>query len=400
MYKREISVTDLRLGMYVVDLDRPWLGTPFDFQGFPLTHENQIDQLKQYCKIVYVDPQRTTWTPPPKRKPVAAAEPVRGSTVYAEVTSVEKEVVVAREIYRSCEEAIEHALDNLRAEGDIDSQKLTGAVTSMTESIQRNPDAMMLLNTLRQKGTYELGRAMDTSILMITFGRFLQFSKERLEVLGLAGMLLDVGKTKLPDSVLKKKDMLTPDEYELVKGHVLYSVELVRAAQGLPAGVDEIVLRHHERQDGSGYPIGLKGDEITIDGAVAALVDSFSALTSARPYAAQASPSNALSLMHKLRTTLFHEALVEQFIQCIGIYPVGSAVELNTGEVGIVIAQNLVRRLQPRVMVILDKDLRPIHPQIILDLVKEPKATTDEPYRIRRTLPKDKLPIDPNEFFL
>ncbi|HEV7394660.1 MAG TPA: HD domain-containing phosphohydrolase, partial [Burkholderiales bacterium] len=327
-------------------------------------------------------------------------EPVRGSTIYAEVTPVEKEVVIAREIYKSCEEAITHALENLHAEGEIDSQKLTSAVASMTESIQRNPDAMMLLNTLRQKGTYELGRAMDTSILMITFGRFLQFSKERLEVLGLAGMLLDVGKTKLPDSVLKKKDMLSPDEYELVKGHVQHSVELVRAAEGLPRGVEDIVALHHERHDGSGYPNGFLGENISIDGAVAALVDSFSALTSARPYAAQASPSNALSLMHKLRTTLFHEALVEQFIQCIGIYPVGSAVELNTGEVGIVIAQNLVRRLQPRVMVILDKDWKPLHPQLILDLVKEPKATGDEPYRIRRTLPKDKLPIDPNEFFL
>jgi hypothetical protein len=104
--------------------------------------------------------------------------------------------------------------------------------------------------------------------------------------------------------------------------------------------------------------------------------------------------------MHKLRTTLFHEALVEQFIQCIGIYPVGSAVELNTGEIGIVIAQNLVRRLQPRVMVILDKDSQAIQPQFILDLVKEPKTAGNEPYRIRRTLPKDKLPIDPSEFFL
>ena len=399
MNKREIAVSDLRLGMYVVELDRPWLGTPFDFQGFPLTHENQIDQLKQYCQVVYVDPERVTWTPPPRRKP-AVAGPVRGSTIYAEVTPVEKEVIVAREIYKSCEEAIAHALENLQLEGDIDSPRLTGAVTSMTESIQRNPDAMMLLNTLRQKGTYELARAMDTSILMITFGRFLQFSKDRLEVLGLAGMLLDVGKTKLPDSVLKKKDMLSPEEYELVKSHVLHSVELVRGAQGLPRGVDVVVAQHHERQDGSGYPSALKAGEISIDGSVAALVDSFSALTSARPYAAQASPSNALSLMHKLRTTLFHEALVEQFIQCIGIYPVGSAVELNTGEVGIVIAQNLVRRLQPKVMVILDKDLSPLQPQIILDLVKEPKTTGDEPYRIRRTLPRDKLPFDPGEFFL
>jgi hypothetical protein len=123
-------------------------------------------------------------------------------------------------------------------------------------------------------------------------------------------------------------------------------------------------------------------------------------LTSARPYAEQAAPSNALSLMYNLRRKLFHEALVEQFIQCIGIFPVGSAVELNTGEVAIVIAQNLVRRLQPRVMVILDPHWQPVHPQRILDLVKQPVSELDEPYRIRRTLPKDKLPIEPAEFFL
>jgi HD-GYP domain-containing protein (c-di-GMP phosphodiesterase class II) len=177
-------------------------------------------------------------------------------------------------------------------------------------------------------------------------------------------------------------------------------VELVRNAQGLPPGVDEIVAVHHERQDGSGYPYGLKGEEMSIEGSIAALVDSFSALTSARPYAEQASPSNALSLMHKLRGQLFHDALVEQFIQCIGIYPVGSAVELNTGEVGIVIAQNLVRRLQPKVMIILDGDWKPVYPQLILDLVREPKTATGGTYRIRRTLPKDKLPINPDEFFL
>jgi HD-GYP domain-containing protein (c-di-GMP phosphodiesterase class II) len=395
--KKQVPVEDLRLGMYVVELDCSWLGTPFDFQGFELTSDDQIKSLKVYCKTVFVDPERERWSPGPRR---SSAQQVLGSVIYKEVTPVEKEVLLAREIYTSCEEAIRQSLENLRLQGEIDSQKLGGAVTSMTESIQRNPDAMMLLNTLREKGGYELGRAMDTSILMITFGRFLQFPKDRLEVLGLAGMLLDVGKTKLPDSILKKQDMLSPDEYEQIKAHVMHSVELVRSATGLPRGVDEIVLMHHERQDGSGYPDGLLGDAIPIDGAIAALVDSFSALTSSRPYAEQASPSNALSLMHKLRGKLFHEALVEQFIQCIGIYPVGGAVELNTGEVAIVIAQNLVRRLQPRVMVILDSDWKPIHPQKILDLVKEPKANADEPYRIRRTLPKDKLPIDPSEFFL
>ena len=397
MNKKQVRVEDLQLGMYVVELDRSWIGTPFDFQGFTLTSEDQIASIKVYCKSVYVDPEREVWAPGQR---ALSVEPVRGSVVYKELTPVETEVVTAREIYKSCEEAIQQSLDNLRFEGEIDSEKLTGAVTSMAESSQRNPDAMMLLNTLREKGSYELGRAMDTSILMITFGRFLQFPKDRLEVLGLAGMLLDVGKTKLPDSILKKQDMLSPGEYENVKAHVMHSVELVRSATDLPHGVDQVILEHHERQDGSGYPRGLKGAAISIDGAIAALVDSFSALTSSRPYAEQASPSNALSLMHKLRGKLFHEALVEQFIQCIGIYPVGGAVELNTGEVAIVIAQNLVRRLQPRVMVILDAEWKPIYPQKILDLVKEPKANADEPYRIRRTLPKDKLPIDPSDFFL
>src|SRR6185503_6235279 len=233
------------------ELDRPWLGTPFHFQGFPLTAQDQIDQLKAYCKFVYVDVEREQWKP---TKRSGASTSIRGTVVYTELTPVEKEVVVAREIYHSCEASLQNSLENLRADGEIDSQRLTEAVTSMTASIQRNPDAMMLLNTLRQKGSYELGRAMDTSILMVTFGRFLQFPKDQLEVLGLAGMLLDVGKTKLDDAVLQKTDMLSPQEYEQVKAHVGHSVELVRNAQGLPPGVDEIVAVHHERQDGSGYP--------------------------------------------------------------------------------------------------------------------------------------------------
>jgi HD-GYP domain-containing protein (c-di-GMP phosphodiesterase class II) len=393
MEKKQVRVEDLRLGMYVVELDRPWLGTVFDPAGFPLVSADQIDSLRASCRTVYVDPQRES--------SVAActSEAHVGPVAYPELAPVEQELVVARAIYRECQDAIRHSLENLTRAERIDSQKLTSAVASMTRSIQRNPDAMMLLNTLWQKDSYELGRALDTSVLMVTFGRFLQFPTDRLEILGLAGLLLDVGKAKLPDAVLRARQTLAPREYELVKAHVAYSVDLIRAARGLPPGVDEIVALHHERQDGSGYPGGLRGGDISIDGAIAALVDSYSALTSSRPYAEQASSSDALSLLHKLRGKLFHEALVEQFVQCVGIYPVGSAVELNTGEVSIVIAQNLVRRLQPRVMVILDSRWQPI-PQRILDLVSGPPARGDEPYRIRRTLPKHTLPIDPDEFFL
>lgn len=398
MIKKQLPIEDLRVGMYVVELDRPWLGTPFDFQGFLVTSDTQIQAIKAFCATVFVDPEREHDVAPQRRE---SALQIRGPVVYQELTPVETEVVNARAIYQTCEGAAQQSFETVRRDGTIDPQIVTSAVFSMTASIQRNPDAMMLLNTLREKKTYELGRAMDTSILMTTFGRFLQFPKERLQALGVAGMLLDSGKIKLPDALLQKKELISPGEFEQVKAHVMHSVELVRRANGsLPLGVDDIILQHHEREDGSGYPNGLKGDQITVDGSIAALVDSFSALTSSRSYAEQASPSNALTLIHKLRGKLFKEALVERFIQCIGIYPVGSAVELNSGEVGIVIAQNQVRRLQPRVMIILGVDWRPVHPQVILDLVKQPKTDADEPYRIRRTLPKDKLPIDPYQFFL
>lgn len=397
MAKRQIPVEELKHGMYVVELDRPWLGTPFLFQGFPLTDDEQIDALKKLCRHVFVDPERDQRAVAIRREPAALRT---GSVVYAESTSFEQELVIAKEVFTVFVRTVESCLTLLKSTGEINVGPLAEAVTSMSESIQRNPNAMMLLIRIQEKGTYEVNRAVDTSVLMITFARFLQYAPERLEFLGLAGLLLDVGKVKVADSILHKKELLTPEEYDLARRHVAHGVELLRKASGLPAGLEEIVTQHHERQDGSGYPFKLRGSAIAMDGAMAGLVDVFSALTSARPYAEQMSPSNALSQLYKQRGTLFHEALTEQFIQCIGIYPVGSVVEMNTGEIGIVIAQNLVRRLQPRVMLVLDRDWKALPTQIVLDLMREPRATVDEPYRIRRTLPRDKLPINPRDFFL
>jgi len=157
---------------------------------------------------------------------------------------------------------------------------------------------------------------------------------------------------------------------------------------------------HHERQDGTGYPRGLKGDQIGLYGSIAAIADTFDALTAQRPYAEALSPSSALSYLYKERGTGYHGELVEQFIQCVGAFPVGAVVELNSGEVGIVITQNLVRRLKPRVMVVLDAQGQPVRPHKILDLEKEPKAGPDEPYRIRRSMESSKVQIDPRELFL
>lgn len=395
-YKVQVSIEELRLGMYVVELDRPWIGTNFAFQGFPLESDDQIEQLRFYCKSVYVDPERGAWTPS-KRDPLG---PLQGSANAGDKVPVEKELPVAQAIYQSCEGALKDLLTSIRVEGEIDSAALTGAMASTVRSIQRSPDAMLLLNAVRRKDSYELTRAMDTSILMVTFGRFLQFPEERLEVLGLAGMLLDVGMTELPDETVAAFYSEHAVDSGLIETHVMHSVELIRSARGLPPRVDEVVALHHERHDGEGYPYGLSADQISTDGAIAALVDSYSRLTSTRPHAGQLSPSAALNLLHKQRGQAFDEKLVEQFIQCIGVYPVGGAVELNTGELAIVIAHNPTRRLQPRVSVVLDTNGNPLRPQRMLDLMKDPKTPDGEPYRIRRALPKDGLNIDPADFLV
>jgi HD-GYP domain-containing protein (c-di-GMP phosphodiesterase class II) len=301
-------------------------------------------------------------------------------------------------VYSALEGSIKACLASVHADGSFEPEPLKIAVRSMTRSIVRNPDAMMLLFRIKQKSYYEFSRAVDTAIHMITFGRFLGFPGERLQLLGIAGLLLNIGKVKLPETILHKKEALTAEERVLARNHVVDSAELVRPVRGLPEGVEKIVAEHHERLDGSGYPRGLSGKEISVDSAIGGLIDTYSALTSLRPYAEQLSPSNALGALYRLRGTHFSETLVEHFIQCIGIYPVGSAVELNTGEIGVVIAQNLTRRLLPRVMLALDRDSRPI-PHLILDLTSEPKTGSGEPYRIVRTLPRDKLPLDLEKHF-
>jgi cyclic di-GMP phosphodiesterase len=270
----------------------------------------------------------------------------------------------------------------------------------MTESVLRNPDALLLFSQLRAKGEYTESHALDVSIYMITFGRFLQLEPGQIEFLGYLGLLQDIGKVRLPRELLEKRGRLTIEEFERAKLHVNYSVEILRATPGLPGDLARIAALHHERHDGSGYPKGLRGPEIGMIGSIAAIVDTFDALTVKRPYADPVSPSAAISMLYKWRGVFFDAHLVEQFIRCIGIFPVGSLVELNTGEVAVVIAQNLTRRLLPRVMVIRDGKGNPVLPHKLLDLAREPKATKDEPYRILGTLEYGAVPFDADELFL
>lgn len=411
MAQKEVPIEMLEFGMFVARLDRPWTETPFVYQGFVLKTEQQLNALKKYCKVVYVDPEKKevvaaprllTLPPASARQVIAeqAKEKVRGSVVYKELASVEDELPRARTVFTQAN-AIVHSMSRSVVTGNaLDGERAKQAVNEITDSVVRNPDAMMLLVTMRDKAEETLNRSTQVSVYMTVFGRFLQLERESLETLGLIGLLQDVGMLKLPAGMPSRRSDLGSEEDEVFKSHVTHSVEILSKTSGLPADLPSLASLHHERYDGSGYPRGLKGGAISQMGAIAGIVDTFDMLTAPAPYGMQMPPSNALNVLFQNRGTQFHAALVEQFIQCVGAFPVGSIVELNSGEVGVVITQNLVKRLQPRVMVVQAADGNPIHPHKILDLVKEPMATPDEPYRIRRTLDQTTVKIDSRELFL
>jgi len=425
----KIGVENLVVGMFITELDRPWLDTPFLFQGFLIETEDQITDLRRYCQYVLVDPLRSIgWAPgqdtpehqealrrlamldrenqnalPPL--PLALAEQASGPfsrnlNRYADRAQLEQELPRAKEIQHRAEQAVEQLFEDLQQHGTTDLDRANEVVDSMVESIISNPDALALLSRVKRVSTYVYARSVSVAINMLLFGRHLGFPRDHLHQLGAAGLLLDVGTAKVPPEILNKHGQLSPEEYAAIQRHVPLGLEMLRESKGISDKLLNIVACHHEREDGSGYPQRLRGVEISVPGKMAAIVDCYDALTSERSYARSYSPYEALQHLYNWRQHLFHSELVEQFIQSLGIYPVGSLVELNSGEVAVVLAHNRVRRLKPRVLAILDANKKPYGAPILLDLLTLPKLVGDQPYEIARALEHGMYGIDPRDYYL
>lgn len=427
----KIDVASLQTGMFVAELDRPWLDTPFLFQGFLIETNDQIAELRHYCQYVLVDPLRSigwdAWHDTPERKealrrlemldrqtqetplpplPLTLAEDRPGGPFsrnlnrYPDLTQLEEELPHAKEIHHQAEQAVQQLFDELQQHGTTDINRAHEVMEGMVESIIRNPDALALLSRVKRASAYVYTRSVSVGINMLLFGRHLGFPRDHMQLLGAAGLLLDVGTAKVPPDILSKNGQLSPEEYETIKRHVPLGLDMLRECKGVSEKLLNIVACHHEREDGSGYPRGLRGAEIGVPGKMAAIVDCYDALTSERPYARSFSPYEALQHLYDWRHHLFHLELVEQFVQCLGIYPVGSLVELNSGEVAVVLAHNRVRRLKPRVLAILDSAKQPYGAPVPLNLLTAPKHAGDQPYEIARALEHGMYGIDPSEYYL
>lgn len=441
-----VPVAALEIGMFVAELDRPWLGTPFLLQGFLIESAEQVAQLQAVCQFVGVDRRRSTGVQhaAPERQRVtpllsggSAAQRAKSARVAdAEFLPIAKRlrqrkrdkdnqhekdkkgIAALRQRPASGESALEAELlysapviddvqrtllairEAIDASVNPDLSRVGGLVQEMAAGVERNPDALLWLTRLKKTDQYSYDHAIDVSVHVMVFGRFLGLSSLLVEELGLAGLMQDVGKTQLDPEILSKPEALTDAEYQEVQSHVASSLELLVNQPAFSSGVLSIIAAHHERHDGSGYPRRLDGKYLSLPVELAGLIDTYCALTRHRVYSAAVSSQKALEMLVRMRGSLFREALVDQFVQCVGLYPIGTLLELNTGEVAVVIQQNQVRRLKPRLLILLAQDKSIERRPRNLDLMLEPLTPTGMPYRIKNALPPNAYGIDPAEFFL
>jgi len=410
-YLEKIYCRDLVAGMYVQELDRPWLETPFMFQGFCVRGNEEIETLKKHCEYVYIDRAKEQADPGIIQKRIKS-DPSTTSIIrtianrsvsdnrYSDTIIVEKELVTAKEIHTECSNSVEDIFSSAIRDGMFNLRAASKTTASIVDSVLRNPDAFMLLQRIKSIGRYSYNHAINCCALAATFCRHMGFSKAEIHDISMGALMLDIGITKLPDDLINTQGTLNPLSMQLVRHHVTFGMEILDNTPDIPPVVRDMILTHHERINGKGYPNNIKGEQIPVCGRIAAIVDCYDAMICNRPYKKRISQAEAVCAIYKWRNIDFHEDLVEQFIQCVGAYPTGSLVELNSGQIGIVMSQNRVRRLFPKILLVINSDgIRYENPSTV-DLWEYAQKTKGKVLDINKMVDSDELGIDPSEYYL
>lgn len=400
--ERQMLVGLLEKGMYVSRLDRDWVGTPFPFQGFEITSDEDIELLSAYCTSVFIDVQKSLINARPSMRISSEPRnvfPPRGPE-YHNTVDIKEEIPRAREVHANLRALAERIADDVRSGRRLEPGVVREAIEPMVESLLRNSDALFWLMALMKRDDYMYSHAVNCSALAAAFGRHLALPREVLVELATGGFLLDAGMAALPSDVVQHDGKLDPEAMKLMRGHVQRSMDVLDQAGVTGKWARELVSAHHERHDGSGYPDGLAGDRVPLAGRMGGIVDTYDALRSDRPHRNGESRHGALQALYRARDRMFQAEVVEQFLQCLGVYPTGSLVELNTGEVGVVMAQNQVRRLRPRLMLLLDSEKIPYEPYRDVDLMQHGIDLADGGVKIAQALEPGAYGLRPEELFL
>jgi HD-GYP domain-containing protein (c-di-GMP phosphodiesterase class II) len=380
-----IDVSKVAEGMYVSKLDRPWLETPFIFQGFEIREQAEIDMLQRYCSMVYIDAERGQLSDDQVRRLIQMQRQPRKSSPQQPSRRKAKEpgklirwlqkLLTRIGLYRqavtlaSSGTLAKHhkqMMDRATIRGNVHTGELRRAVQPAIDSVLRNPNALAWTVFSRKRSSEKYNRSVGTAIWCLMFGRHLNFDRDMLEDLAMGGMLLDIGNSMLPKSIAATSGAITEEQKNLLRQHAEFGAKILADSQGVAQPVADMVRCHHERFDGSGYPQGVLGNQIPPFGRIAGIADCYDAMTSETPYSKPMAAYDAARALNDMRGRDFATEVVEQFLATMGMFPVASLVELNEGSVAVVLEQNPNNVLRPKVLLLLDQNRTPLpQPRVV-----------------------------------
>jgi len=375
---KKISVKQLTVGMYLKEFCGSWMEHPFWRNSFVITDPKDIERIRaSSIKEVWIDCAKGIDVAPDEP---AIAEAETEAQVEAELnnaaaaqrdtapTSTSAEIARAARICAQARRAVTSMFQEARMGKAIDAGNATKLVEEIADSVTRNPGALISLARLKTADDYTYMHSVAVCALMIALGRQLKLDEELIRKLGIAGLLHDLGKAMMPMEVLNKPGKLSDDEFRIMKSHPEEGCKLLQDSHGIDDITFDVVLHHHEKTDGSGYPKGLKDKEISLYAKMGAVCDVYDAITSNRPYKAGWCPAESLRRMAEWANGHFDPTVFQAFVKSLGIYPIGSLVRLNSGRLGLVIEQSARSLLTPRIKVFFSTRSNTRIPPEIIDL--------------------------------
>ncbi len=382
---KKIKVEQLETGMYIHDLDCGWMQHPFLSNSLKVKNDKIVEKIVNYgIRDLYIDTEKgldvedARTVDEVNREIQSEINKIADRQPPSEIrVPIEKEIVKAKEIRKEAKRTVHDLMDEVRFGKKINTENVENVVDKMVDSIFRNEDALISLGRIKHTDEYTYMHSMSVCVLMISFGKQLGFDAKQLREAGIGAMLHDIGKMKVPQEILNCTGGLNDQQYEIMKKHVEYARDLLDETAGISELSKTLACQHHERIDGRGYPKGLKGDEISMYGQIAAIADVYDAMTSQRCYQRKYEPTEVLRKLYEW-DSFYNKDLVEKFVRCIGIYPVGTLVRLESGLLGVVLDHGSNNLLRPHVRIIYDaKRSKYISTSYDLDLAEKGSEKVD-----------------------
>ncbi|MCX7092753.1 MAG: HD-GYP domain-containing protein [Methylobacter sp.] len=401
---KKISIQQLKPGMFIHNINCAWIEHPFLAGTLKVKNDKAVETIIGLgISELYIDtlkgldvidaPTETEVNAEIEHKMQEMAEQTK--PIIA-TSTLREELKTSKKVYKEANRIISNIMNDARIGRQIEVERIEPVVGQMANSILRNKDALLSLCRIKNKDDYTFLHSVSVGALLISFAHALDFNRTVIKQLGVGGMLHDIGKTKVPNEILNKPGKLTEEEFVIMKSHVVHGCSILRRSPGIAQVSFDVAAQHHERFDGSGYPLGLKNLETSVYGQMAAIVDVYDAITADRCYHKGMTPTVAVRKMFEWSKFHFNPNLLRTFIRTVGIYPVGTLVMLESGKLGVVIEQCETDMTKPLVRTVFDTKKNSFITPSDINLAKPLGQGGGD--RIVNYESPDKWNIDPNKF--